>query len=254
MLKFKLGAAQSKCKVVSCCTTSPSNPVRLAHASMRVAEYVSRLMLSSHVPRGDASSLKSAIDKAILRTSHSRYRSNIKLYTEVTQNFMDGYSSFGYVRESEDSMEQELDSSQEHSQEESASRFLDILSQTSVTKGYNPGDVIIPRGSNHGNLFHVVSGSVIVQDQNEQTMKEIFEDDIFGEDFFALPGSHGSEFAYVAGNHSLLAHVARNSSPPFTFLCALSRNSTSMLDHCDYILSDSEGASQNLVRLPDLSS
>ena len=176
-------------------------------------------MLASHVPRGDASSLKSAIDKAFLRTSHSRYRSHIKLYTEVTQNFMDSYSSFGYVKKAEESMEEEL---QGDSQGESASRFLEVLSQTSVTEVYNQGDVIIPRGSNAGNLFHVVSGSVIVQDENEQTMKEIFEDDIFGEDSFALPSSHGSKFSYVAGNHSLLAHVARNSSPPFTFLCALS--------------------------------
>jgi hypothetical protein len=172
------------------------------------------MTLASCVPREDASSLKSAIDKAILRTSYSRYRSNIKLYTEVSRNFMDGYSCFGYVRKSEALMEQGLDSPQDDSQGESPSIFQDILSQTSVTQRYNPGDVILPRGFTHSNLYHVVSGSVIVKDLDEQPFKEILEDDIFGEEVFGCPSSDGSKYSYVAGNHPLLANVAENPSPP----------------------------------------
>lgn len=146
--------------------------------------------------RDDASSLKSAIDRMILRTSYSRYRSNIKLYTETTRNFMDGYSSFGYVKKSELPSDYRVDSKEGST---CADAFLDIYSQTAITQRYNPGDVIVSLGCFQPNLYHVVSGRVIVTGPDEQPLKEVLEDDLFGEEVFACSSSPGSKFAYVAG-------------------------------------------------------
>jgi hypothetical protein len=98
-----------------------------------------------------------------------------------------GHMMFGYVMPGEAASEEELEA-------------VSQIFMQAKSYSYNPGDVILHRGSLDSCLFHVVSGSALCMFANGQVMMRLGPGEIFGEVSFVDTGDGGASNNVIAEN------------------------------------------------------